>query len=125
MCFQVKKFESVFQKRLETLTWKKMGTGDGVADAANLAGSMAKDIYLESGLSRHGSDYSAASGGGGHLRRGGRRRERVRLQETNPHSADETDQDPGQERDFSRNLVEVVPRWLIDLMPENNSMYPE
>jgi hypothetical protein len=43
-----------------------MGTGDGVADAANLAGSFAKDIYLESGLSRHGSDYSAASGGGLH-----------------------------------------------------------
>jgi hypothetical protein len=56
-----------------------MGTGDGAADAANLAGSLAKDIYLETGLSRHGSDYSAASGG---HRRGGRRRERVRLQVT-------------------------------------------
>jgi hypothetical protein len=31
----------------------------------------------------------------GGLRRGGRRRERVRLQETNPHSADEADPDPG------------------------------
>ena len=31
LCFRVKKFESVFQKRLETSTWKKMGTGDGVA----------------------------------------------------------------------------------------------
>ena len=81
-----------------------MGTGDGVADAANLAGSLAKDIYLDSGLSRHGSDYSGASGGGGHLRRGGRRRERVRLQETNPHSADETEPDPG---------VKVFKEWTF------------
>ena len=64
-----------------------MGTGEGVADAANLAGSCAKDMYRDTGLSRHGSDYSAVSlSTGGGLRRGGRRRERVRLQETNPQS---------------------------------------
>ena len=64
-----------------------MGTGEGVADAANLAGSCAKDMYRDTGLSRHGSDYSGVSlGTGGGLRRGGRRRERVRLQETNPQS---------------------------------------
>ena len=64
-----------------------MGTGEGAADAANLAGSCAKDMYRDTGLSRHGSDYSGLSvGAGGGLRRGGRRRERVRLQETNPQS---------------------------------------
>jgi hypothetical protein len=64
-----------------------MGTGEGVADAANLAGSCAKDMYRDTGLSRHGSDYSGVSvGTGGGLRRGGRRRERVRLQEANPQS---------------------------------------
>ena len=82
-----------------------------MADAANLAGSYAKDIYLESGLSRHGSDYSAASGG---FRRGGRRRERVRYQETNPHSADEADPDPGEIIFFFRRILFVwVDRHLF------------
>jgi hypothetical protein len=71
-----------------------MGTGEGVADVANLAGSMSKDLYRDTGLMRQGSDYSGASGGGA-PRRGGRRRERVRLQETAPHSADEGDPDQG------------------------------
>jgi hypothetical protein len=91
-----------------------MGTGDGVADAANLAGSCAKDIYRDSGLSRHGSDYSSASPMGGGLRRGGRRRERVRLQETATQSGDECDPDqaqssnPGSSLNVAFSLVRKV-----------------
>ena len=91
-----------------------MGTGDGVADAANLAGSCAKDIYRDSGLSRHGSDYSSASPMGGGLRRGGRRRERVRMQETAPQSGDECDPEqaqssnPGSSLNVAFSLVRKV-----------------